>query len=344
MGAQGVSGSTGEVYVFGGPASSGPSTTADLTFAGEATGDLFSFGVASAGDFDGDGTADLLLSAKLEDSYGTSSGAAYLLLGPVTADGTVGTVASAKWTGKQDSEAVGDAVALAGDVDGDGLEDLVIGAGGLENASGSPAGGAYLLLAATGASSGQLDAVADATFEGAAGSDQTGRAVSGAGDVNGDGYEDVLIGAWQRDVSGVITEAGAAYLVLGPVTGTISLLSTADATLEGEAQYDHAGYSVHGGVDADQDGKGDILVGANQEATGGLLAGAAYLYLGPVSGSASLSSADVKLTGENSQDAAGTSVSATSDMDGDTYPEFLIGAPGSSSAAGAGYMIHHARW
>ncbi len=346
VGAPGEGSGTGAAYVFLGPVSAS-GAGADLALAeltGEASSDQLGHSVSQAGDFDGDGVADLVVGANLESSVGNSNGAAYLVLGPVTAGGDVGTVAAAKWTGQNNGDAIGESLAVAGDVDGDGLWDLIIGGKAVRESGGANSGAAYVLLAASGAASGDLDGVADAKLEGANGGDQAGHAAAGAGDVDGDGYDDLLVGAWQRDVSGGIADAGAAYLVLGPVTGTVALLTGADATLEGEQQFDQAGISVSAAGDVNLDGKSDVLVGAAQEPTGGPTAGAAYLYLGPLSGTASLSAADVKLVGEASADNAGTWVSFLEDSEGDGYPELLIGAPGATTGAGNVYTTSHARW
>src|SRR5678815_1044130 len=132
--------------------------------------------------------------------------------------------------------------------------------------------------------------------------------VAGPGDVNGDGHDDVLVGARGNAEGGdseVYGAAGAAYLVLGPVTGTLDL-SMADAKLVGEEPGDDAGHCVSGAGDVDGDGHDDLLIGAPlHDERGGSETGAAYLLLGPVSGELRLSLADAKLIGEEAQDMAG---------------------------------------
>src|SRR6185436_10070932 len=136
--------------------------------------------------------------------------------------------------------------------------------------------------------------------------DLAGYSVSGAGDVDGDGHDDVLVGAPAHYEGGL--RNGAAYLVLGPVTGTVDL-SLADAKLVGEEDDDAAGGSVSGAGDVNGDGPDDLLVGAPGPSKLGLYAGAAYLVLGPVTGTVDLSLADAKLVVEEEYQYVGISVS-----------------------------------
>ena len=174
--------------------------TADARLLGEA-GDLAGHSVAGAGDVNGDGFDDLIVGADGHDGY---RGAAYLIHGPVAGDIDLA-MASARFLGEASSDA-GWAVAAAGDINGDGLDDLLIGAKGLNGHD----GGAYLIF---GPAAGDVDlANADVRFLGATGS-QLGISVASAGDVDGDGRIDVLLGAWAHD--GSATSSGAAYLMLG---------------------------------------------------------------------------------------------------------------------------------
>ncbi|NQT29543.1 MAG: FG-GAP repeat protein, partial [Candidatus Saganbacteria bacterium] len=164
---------------------------------------------------------------------------------------------------------------------------------------------------------------AHASFIGEEEYNYAGYSVSSAGDVDGDGYDDLLVGAWKNDDGG--TYAGKAYLIYGPAYGSIDL-SIADASFVGENSGDYAGYSVSNAGDVDGDGYDDLLMAAHYNGDGGTRAGKTYLIYGPAYGSIDLSSADAFFIGENSYNYAGYSVSNAGDVDGDGYDDVLIGA------------------
>ncbi len=129
--------------------------------------------------------------------------------------------------------------------------------------------------------------------------------MAGAGDVNDDGYDDFLVGAPYDDQGG--SNAGATYLVLGPVGGEASL-GDVGVKLRGNVTYDYAGRRMDGAGDVDGDGFDDVLVSAYYEDSGGAEAGAVHLFYGPVSADMALSSSDAKLVGEVANDIAGVDV------------------------------------
>jgi hypothetical protein len=288
-------------------------------------GDRYVYAVG-AGDVDADGHDDLLVSAWANDEGGSDAGGAYVVLGPVT--GTLDlSLADAKLLGEEDSDNAGASVAGAGDVDADGHDDLLVGS----RHNGGEAGAAYLVL---GPVTGTLDlSSADAKLLGDDG-DAAGQDVSGAGDVNADGHDDLLVSADANEFY-----VGPIYLVLGPATGTLDL-SLADAQLLGEERYDFV-ESGTGAGDVDADGHDDVLVGAFLNEEGGTAAGAAYVVLGPVTGTRNLRLADAKLLGDEG-DQAGTNISGAGDVDGDGHDDVLVGAPGNDEGgpeAGAAYLV-----
>jgi len=242
------------------------------TLVGESSYDLAGVAVAWVGDLDGDGLDEVLVGAPRDDHDDTDSGSAYLLLGD---SGPVDLAdADASIRGHGATEYLGEAVAGAGDVDGDGHADFLVGAPGADvNASND--GAAYLF---TSLPSGSVSASsADAVLHGEDASDRAGGALAGAGDVDGFGHDDLLIGADRQGSAAAY--GGAAYVVSGPVSGTFDL-GGAEARLRGAGSYDYAGAAVAGAGDTDWDGRGDVVVGAIGEDSGGSGAGMAYLVLG----------------------------------------------------------------
>jgi len=312
---------------------------ADRRFVGpgnSAAGDA----VAGGGDFDADGVPDLLVAIPLADPPAYQAGQLVLLSGvdvlaatePLGLDDAHATIA-----GLEPFERLGSSVAWAGDVDGDGLDDVLVGAPQYGAAVYAP-GRSLLFLGATLAAGGALTAAdADASFHGDP-QTESGSAVAGVGDVDGDGLDDLLVGA-PATFPGIDYQARA-YLLLGsdlPAGGAFGS-GDAHATVVGAADGDRTGWAVAGAGDVDGDGLTDILVGAP---AGGAGAGVTALFLGSTlaaGGSFPVASADVSFVGASAGDASGSALAGLGDIDGDGLADFAIGAP-EAGGTGAVYLV-----
>ena len=194
-------------------------------------------------DMDGDGQDDVLIGVPGDDELGLDTGKIVLLPGPLDYDN------QSLLAGEAVLGEVGYAVAVLGDVDGDGLDDYAAGAPG----QGVFPGKVFLVLG------GHRDRMyivdAEATVVGV-GYDRFGASLEGVGDVDGDGVDDLLVGA-----PGLDEGAGGAFLVPFSVRGVVSVADVA-APIGGAAERSCAGVAVAGGGDLDGDDVFDVAIGA----------------------------------------------------------------------------------
>jgi hypothetical protein len=315
----------GRVWVLHGPltGSAALAERADAAMLPLAPGRGAGLALAAAGDVTGDGLPDLLVGLPRADGTAPGAGAALLLPGPF--DGDIDPDAGHWLEGESPDDFAGAALAGPGDIDGDGVADVLVGAWG-HDAVGTFGGRAYVLLGPVDDDTDLGDA--DAIVDGADTWDVLGFAVGGAGDTDGDGHADIVLGAYGHDAGGL--SSGAAWVFTAPLDATN--LDDATASLRGDAVDTAAGWSVGSAGDTDGDGMADVLVGAPGEGTAALL-------LGPVSGARTLADADARFVGTAD---AGAAVSGAGDVDGDGLDDILVGAPAAEGAverAGRAWLL-----
>lgn len=305
---------SGRAYLFLGPLSGSHHVlSADAIISGEPFDEL-GHDVAAA-DLNDDGIDDLIVAAPLAPGSAAFAGQVHVFFGPVSGSLTTAD-ADATILGRFGEEHLGTSIAT-GDIDGDQIEDLALGAPRFPLGETNP-GLVYVFL---GPLAGTINAgSADVILEGDSDNDNFGVALS-AGDVNADGLHDLLIGADQLFATG----EGRAHLFLGPILPVLGV-TVPDALLIGEANDNLFGSAVAIVPDATGDGRDDLLIGAWNNASGGGRSGRAYFFNGPVSGTISATDADRFVTGV-SGDGVGLSVAGLGDVNDDGVSDFAVGAP-----------------
>ncbi|MEZ5540437.1 MAG: integrin alpha [Pseudomonadota bacterium] len=221
----------------------------------------------------------------------------------------------------------GFSVAAAGDVNGDGYDDVIVGAHTFDTGA-ADAGVAGVFLGSRNGVGDASIATAHARITGDQVEAWLGCSVSGAGDVNGDGYDDVIVGARRYDV-GDWTDAGAAFVFLGSPAGlSDGSPESAQTRLLGDQDGGWLGYAVDAVGDINGDGYGDVIVGAGRYDTAREDDGAAFLFAGSAGGIADAGPASAYARFESGQARAyfGSAVAGAGDVDGDGVGDFIVGA------------------
>lgn len=296
------------------------------------------YSVGAAGDINGDGLADLVAGNPYDDSNLSNGGIVYLVLGGISGNPSLGGAADARLYGTEEQGQLGWKVSGTGDFDGDGMDDLIIGAPYEDSPeSGAANAGCVWIVSGDDREDADIEDVVTARYCGSSDNEYLGWAVSGAGDIDDDGLDDAIFGApGNTDAGG---DAGAAFIAQGGEDGDFEA-EDAYATLLGTGG--EAGSAVSNGGDVDGDGRADLLIGAPEEDDGGPNSGTAYLILGGVSGTYDLDNADTKLFGVKSNEYAGWSLSSAGDVNNDGLSDMLIGAYTNSTGgeeAGAAYIV-----
>ena len=330
---------------------------------GEAANNSFGFSVSGAGDINGDGVADVIIGARGAGPPGGFVGRTYVVFGSTegfaspfdlsTLDGSNGFALN----GEELADQSGRSVSAAADINGDGIDDLVIGAP-FADPNGSLSGRSYVVFgSASGFSSaidlGDLDGLDGFVINGEAEGDQSGHSVAGAGDINADGIDDLIIGAHRAGPNGLLS--GRSYVVFGSTTAfsTPFELSSLDGAngfaLNGESANDRAGFSVSTAGDVNGDGIDDVIIGAFLAQGAAFDSGRSYVVFGSDVAFASvieLSSLDGSngfiLDGASEEENSGRSVALAGDFNGDGIDDLIIGASqpyAEPPTAGRSYVV-----
>ena len=274
---------------------SGISGTVLYLFEGDSAEDFFGFSVSGAGDVNGDGRADLIVGAPSDDNNGRDSGTARVFSG---SDGSV----IYSFDGDSAGDEFGAAVSGGGDIDGDGVADLIVGIRG-DDSNGSNSGSVRVFSG--------VDGSVLFNFDGDSAGDEFGFSVSNTGDVNGDGFADLIVGASGDDNN-------------GQNSGSARVLSGSDGSVlynfNGDSAGDFMGRAVGGPGDVNGDGFADLIVGIPLDDTNGENSGKARVFSG-INGAVLYD-----FTGDSAGDIFGRSVSGA-DINGDGNADLIVGAP-----------------
>jgi hypothetical protein len=300
----------GSAFVFHG-SHTGLSLSANWTAEGDQANAYFGNSVASAGDVNNDGFDDVIVGARLFDNGQADEGKAFVYRGSAT-----GLSPSYSWTAEpnQATANFGVSVASAGDVNNDGFDDVIVGAN-LYNNGENDEGIVFLYRGSVNGPS----LFANWSSESNKASSDYGFSVAGAGDVNGDGFDDVIIGA--PKFNDTLSGEGKAFVYLGSSAG---LDSGAIWTAKGGLSSVNFGYSVAGAGHTNNDTFDDVIVGAWKYSNGQTSEGRAYVFQGTADGPEAAASWYT----ESDQAGAwlGEVVASAGDVNGDGYDDVAVGS------------------
>lgn len=358
---------SGIAYVIYGAASM-PATidletlgSAGVAIQGANGGDLAGQSVSGGGDVNNDGFDDVVVGAQGADPNGSNSGAVYIVYGSATLPNAVdlGDLSTTSGLGviiegASSADRLGATCAMAGDIDDDGFDDVLAGAPDADPLGRINAGLAVLVYGGSALAdvidSGSVGA-AGATIIGALPGHQVSTNLAGGGDVNADGFEELILGSQLIDTPNG-SESGRAYVLLGSdsLGSTIDLASASGVIrIDGAGADDNAGSAVSIAGDVNRDGFDDIALGVqNGDPTGASNGGQVAIVYGDATLSGvvdlgSLAADGVILDGFASQDLLGSSVDITGDFDGDGFDDVLMGSrqadPSGTANAGEAYVL-----
>jgi hypothetical protein len=332
---------------------------------GAHSGDFAGSSVAAAGDFNGDGRSDIIVGAYNAVSGGSSApGQAYLLYGKDTAmpDIHLSAITAADGfhiIGAAAGDQTGWSVAGVGDVNGDGLDDIAISSVAANGPGGLTAGRVDIVYGHQGGGTdvnvSTLSISQGFTIYGGTARDLLGTQVTAAGDINGDGIDDIIIGT-DATAQNALGHAGVVNIIYGKLGDRPNLDLSNPTDLSGLRIYgpstaDGSRYAVSNAGDVNGDGVDDIIIGmSSNDLPERQKAGTSYVVYGSARGLSyiDLSALDntqgFAILGAQSSGKSGYSVSGGGDINGDGFADLVIGEPFDSSGAtpfaGNSYVIY----
>ncbi len=338
---------------------------------GAAAGDISGASVSAAGDINDDGIDDLIIGAPDASPQGAGSGNSHVLFGGPNVnlgfaslflsglDGITGFALNGATMGDRS----GTSVSTIGDINADGIDDLIVGAP-TASPLGVDSGISHVLFGGPNVSQGfaslflsGLNGVTGFALHGATAGELSGSSVSAAGDINADGIDDLIIGAPNASPFGV--ESGASFVLFGKVDVNAGFSALLLSGLNGDSGFaftgvsagDHSGAAVSLAGDVNNDGIDDLIIGAPDASPNGVGSGSVYVVFGSTDvnhgfDTVFLSSLNGRngfcINGANAGDHLGYSVGSIGDVNNDGIDDIIVGAPDADSGgieSGNSYVI-----
>ncbi len=322
---------------------------------GASGGDQSGRKVAGLGDVNGDGIDDVIVSADRADANGTDSGSSYVLFGRASSIGFASSINLSGINGSNGFRLVGATagdmsgmqVSAAGDINGDGINDLIV-ATQYAQPSGVKSGSSYVVFGrgtatpvASSINLGALDGINGFRLDGVAANDYSGFSAGAAGDINADGVDDLVVGAYGADPIG--SASGSGYVVFGrtgaAAFGSSLSLSSLNGNngfrLDGAAAGNRSGFAAAAAGDFNGDSISDLIIGAYGAQPNGFISGSSYVLFGRSGASAFASTINLstlsggiglRFDGAAEGDRSGVAVAAAGDVNADGVDDLMIAA------------------